>query len=78
MCCYIKTVISQCVKFKLLVLCVCVRITDSTVKPLKAELAELEQLIMEQQDKICAIKSNILQNEEKIRKMVSSINVSQT
>ncbi|XP_058248348.1 TRAF3-interacting protein 1 isoform X4 [Hemibagrus wyckioides] len=54
------------------------RITDSAVKPLKAELAELEQLIMEQQDKICAIKSNILQNEEKIRKMVSSINVTQT
>lgn len=48
------------------------------MKPLKTELAELEQLIMEQQDKICAIKSNILQNEEKIRKMVSSINVSQT
>ncbi|TSK92920.1 TRAF3-interacting protein 1 [Bagarius yarrelli] len=54
------------------------RITDSAVKPLKAELAELEQLIVEQQDKICAIKSNILQNEEKIRKMVSSINISKT
>ncbi|XP_046701682.1 TRAF3-interacting protein 1 isoform X3 [Silurus meridionalis] len=54
------------------------RITDSAVKPLKAELAELEQLIIEQQSKICTIKSNILQNEEKIRKMVSSINVSQT
>lgn len=54
------------------------RITDSAVKPLKAELVELEQLIMEQQDKICAIKSNILQNEEKIRKMVSSINISKT
>ncbi|KAM9487075.1 TRAF3-interacting protein 1 [Clarias gariepinus] len=54
------------------------RITDSAVKPLKAELSELEQLITEQQDKICAIKSNILQNEEKIRKMVSSINISQT
>ncbi|KAI5107347.1 TRAF3-interacting protein 1, partial [Silurus meridionalis] len=52
------------------------RITDSAVKPLKAELAELEQLIIEQQSKICTIKSNILQNEEKIRKMVSSINVS--
>lgn len=59
-------------------LCVRVRITDSAVKPLKAELSELEQLITEQQDKICAIKSNILQNEEKIRKMVSSINISQT
>lgn len=55
-----------------------VRITESAVKPLKTELEELEQLIMEQQDKICAVKSNILQNEEKIRKMVSSINVSQT
>ncbi|XP_053483321.1 TRAF3-interacting protein 1 isoform X2 [Ictalurus furcatus] len=54
------------------------RITDSAVKPLKAELAELEQLITEQQDKICAIKSNILQNEDKIHKIVSSINVSQT
>ncbi|XP_060786265.1 TRAF3-interacting protein 1 isoform X2 [Neoarius graeffei] len=54
------------------------RITDSAVKPLMTELAELEQLIMEEQDKICAIKSNILQNEEKIRKMVSSINISQT
>lgn len=58
--------------------CVCIRITDSAVKPLKAELAELEQLITEQQDKICAIKSNILQNEDKIHKIVSSINVSQT
>lgn len=54
------------------------RITDSAVKPLKAELAELEQLITEQQDKICAIKSNILLNEDKIHKIVSSINVSQT
>lgn len=52
------------------------RITDSAVEPLKAELAELEQLIKDQQDKICAIKSNILKNEEKIHKMVSSINVS--
>lgn len=58
--------------------CVRVRITESAVKPLKAELADLEQLIMEQQDKICAIKSNILQNKEKIQKMVSSVNVSQT
>ncbi|XP_072541714.1 TRAF3-interacting protein 1 isoform X2 [Salminus brasiliensis] len=52
------------------------RITDSAVEPLKAELAELEQLIKDQQDKICAIKSNILKNEDKIHKMVSSINFS--
>ncbi|XP_045062481.1 TRAF3-interacting protein 1-like isoform X2 [Coregonus clupeaformis] len=52
------------------------RVTDSAVEPLKAELAELEQLIKEQQDKICAVKSNVLKNEDKIQKMVTSINFS--
>ncbi|XP_052462685.1 TRAF3-interacting protein 1 isoform X2 [Carassius gibelio] len=52
------------------------RITDSVVEPLKAELAELEHLIKDQQDKICAVKSSILKNEEKIQKMVSSISFS--
>uniref|UniRef100_A0A8C4TGP0 TNF receptor-associated factor 3 interacting protein 1 n=1 Tax=Erpetoichthys calabaricus TaxID=27687 RepID=A0A8C4TGP0_ERPCA len=51
-------------------------ITDSAVEPLKAELEELEQLIRDQQDKICAVKANILKNEEKIQKMVLSINFS--
>ncbi|XP_044097892.1 TRAF3-interacting protein 1 isoform X1 [Neovison vison] len=51
-------------------------ITDGAVEPLKAELAELEQLIKDQQDKICAVKANILKNEEKIQKMVYSINLS--
>ncbi|XP_064142516.1 TRAF3-interacting protein 1 isoform X4 [Loxodonta africana] len=51
-------------------------ITDCAVEPLKAELAELEQLIRDQQDKICAVKANILKNEEKIQKMVYSINLS--
>uniref|UniRef100_A0A8C3B1T9 TRAF3-interacting protein 1 n=2 Tax=Cairina moschata TaxID=8855 RepID=A0A8C3B1T9_CAIMO len=51
-------------------------ITDSAVEPLKAELVELEQLIKDQQDKICAVKANILKNEEKIRRMVLSINLS--
>ncbi|XP_052004083.1 TRAF3-interacting protein 1 [Xyrauchen texanus] len=52
------------------------RITDGVVEPLKAELAELEHLIKDQQDKICTVKSNILKNEEKIQKMVSSISFS--
>ncbi|KAJ8416691.1 hypothetical protein AAFF_G00325690 [Aldrovandia affinis] len=52
------------------------RITDSAVEPLKAELAELERLIRDQQDKICAVKSSILHNEEKIQKMVSAISFS--
>uniref|UniRef100_A0A3Q3VZ94 TRAF3-interacting protein 1 n=1 Tax=Mola mola TaxID=94237 RepID=A0A3Q3VZ94_MOLML len=50
------------------------RATDRAVEPLKVELAELEQLIKDQQDKICAVKSNILKNEEKIQKMVTGIN----
>lgn len=58
------------------VLFVFFRITDSAVEPLKAELAELEQLIKDQQDKICAVKANILKKEEKIQKMVLSINLS--
>ncbi|KAM8854719.1 TRAF3-interacting protein 1 [Spinachia spinachia] len=52
------------------------RVTDRSVEPLKSELAELEQLIKDQQDKICAVRSNILKNEEKIQKMVTGINFS--
>uniref|UniRef100_A0A7N5P9Q7 TRAF3-interacting protein 1 n=1 Tax=Ailuropoda melanoleuca TaxID=9646 RepID=A0A7N5P9Q7_AILME len=51
-------------------------ITDCVVEPLKAELAELEQLIKDQQDRICAVKANILKNEEKIQKMVYNITLS--
>ncbi|KAM4558154.1 TRAF3-interacting protein 1 isoform 1-T1 [Odontesthes bonariensis] len=50
--------------------------TDRAVEPLKAELAELELLIKDQQDKICAVRSNILKNEEKIQKMVTGISFS--
>ncbi|XP_067111318.1 TRAF3-interacting protein 1 isoform X3 [Osmerus mordax] len=52
------------------------RVTDSAVEPLKVELQELEQLIREQQDRICTVKSNILKNDDKIHKMVTSINFS--
>lgn len=51
-------------------------ITDSAVEPLKAELAELEQLVRDQQDKICAVKASILRNEEKIQKLVYGISLS--
>ena len=56
--------------------CLCCRATDRAVEPLKADLVELEQLIKDQQDKICAVKSNILKNEEKIQKMVTGMNSS--
>ncbi|XP_061463756.1 TRAF3-interacting protein 1 isoform X2 [Rhineura floridana] len=49
-------------------------ITDSVVEPLKAELAELDQLIKDEQDKICAKMANVLKNNEKIEKMVHNIN----
>ncbi|XP_069716773.1 TRAF3-interacting protein 1 isoform X2 [Phaenicophaeus curvirostris] len=51
-------------------------ITDSVLEPLKAELAELEQTIKDQQDMIRAVKANILQKDEKIRTMILSINQS--
>ncbi|NXF84161.1 MIPT3 protein, partial [Sclerurus mexicanus] len=50
-------------------------VTDGALEPLKAELAELEQLMKEQQDKIRAVKANILKNDEKIQRMVLSINL---
>uniref|UniRef100_A0A1A8PAL5 TRAF3-interacting protein 1 n=2 Tax=Nothobranchius rachovii TaxID=451742 RepID=A0A1A8PAL5_9TELE len=52
------------------------RATDQTLETLKANLAELEQQIKDQQDKICAVKSNIMKNEEKIQKIVTGISFS--
>lgn len=52
------------------------RSTDRVVEPLRSELAELDQLIKDQQDKICAVRANILRNEDKIHKMVSGITFS--
>ncbi|XP_054857259.1 TRAF3-interacting protein 1 isoform X4 [Eublepharis macularius] len=49
-------------------------ITDSSVEPLKAKLAELDQLIKEEQDKICAKRATVLMNDEKIQKMILNIN----
>lgn len=56
--------------------CVCCRATEQAVEPLKAELSELDQLIKDEQDKTCALRCNILKNEEKIQKMVTGINFS--
>ncbi|NWI60824.1 MIPT3 protein, partial [Calyptomena viridis] len=51
-------------------------ITDTVLEPLKAELAELDQLMKDEQDKIRAIKANILRNDEKTDRMIHSINPS--
>ncbi|XP_061548386.1 TRAF3-interacting protein 1-like isoform X2 [Phycodurus eques] len=47
--------------------------TDCALEPLKAELYELDQMIKDYQDKICAVRSNILRNEEKIQKKLTGI-----
>ncbi|XP_077435830.1 TRAF3-interacting protein 1 isoform X2 [Vanacampus margaritifer] len=52
--------------------------TDWALEPLKAELYELDQMIKDYQDKICAMRSNILRNEEKIQKKLTGIISSST
>ncbi|XP_061923606.1 TRAF3-interacting protein 1-like [Entelurus aequoreus] len=54
------------------------RATDQAVEPLKTELGELEQKIKDYQDQICAVRSNILINEEKIQKKLAAIISSKT
>ncbi|NXG14045.1 MIPT3 protein, partial [Grallaria varia] len=50
-------------------------VTDGALEPLRAELAELEQLTRDQQDKIRALKANILKNDDKIQRMVLGVNL---
>ncbi|XP_077392291.1 TRAF3-interacting protein 1 isoform X2 [Festucalex cinctus] len=52
--------------------------TERALEPLKAELYELDQMIKDYQDKICAMRSNILRNEEKIQKKLTGIITSST
>ncbi|XP_077435831.1 TRAF3-interacting protein 1-like [Vanacampus margaritifer] len=49
------------------------KVTEQAVEPLKAELGELEQQMKDYQDKICAMRSNILMNEENIQKKLTAI-----
>jgi len=48
-------------------------ITDTSIEPLKAQLTGLDQAIADQLDLIAAVKSNILRNDERVEKMLSSI-----
>ena len=48
-------------------------VTDNSVEPLRASLSELEQAVTDQLDLIAAVKRNILDNDEKISKMLSSV-----
>ena len=48
-------------------------ITDSELEPLRAQLAELDQSVVDQVDAIAMVKANILKNDEKIKKMMGSV-----
>ncbi|KAM9802461.1 TRAF3-interacting protein 1-like [Syngnathus typhle] len=49
------------------------KVTEQAVEPLKAELGELDQQMKDYQDMICAVRSNILTNEENIQKKLAAI-----
>ena len=48
-------------------------LTAQTLQPLSVTLEDLTAAVNDQLDKISLVKSNILKNEDKIDKMVSSI-----
>ncbi|MCL4125289.1 UNVERIFIED_CONTAM: hypothetical protein GTU68_005658 [Idotea baltica] len=50
-------------------------LTDQKLEPLKAQLEEMEAAIFEQHDKISAIKSIILRNDERMSRLLSGINI---
>jgi len=51
-------------------------VTDGSIEPLKVTLAELEQAVSDQLDLIAAVKHSIIENDEKITKMLSSVSKS--
>ncbi|PIK46318.1 putative TRAF3-interacting protein 1-like [Apostichopus japonicus] len=48
-------------------------ITDSELEPLRAQLSELDQSVVDQLDAIAMVKSNILRNDDKVKKMMGSV-----
>ncbi|CAG5130888.1 unnamed protein product [Candidula unifasciata] len=51
-------------------------VTDRAIDPLRQQLAELDQAISDQLDRIAAVKSNIIKNDQKIQKMLQGISSS--
>ncbi|XP_045114187.1 TRAF3-interacting protein 1-like isoform X3 [Portunus trituberculatus] len=49
--------------------------TEQALEPLGYQLMELETAVQEQRDKLSAVKSNILRNNEKISRLMSGINL---
>ncbi|XP_067929476.1 TRAF3-interacting protein 1-like isoform X2 [Watersipora subatra] len=48
-------------------------VTDGSIEPLKVTLAELDQAVADQLDLIAAVKHSIIDNDDKITKMISSV-----
>ncbi|BFZ22681.1 hypothetical protein BsWGS_25720 [Bradybaena similaris] len=51
-------------------------VTDQAVEPLRQQLAELDRAINDQLDRIAAVKSNIIKNDQKMQKMLQGISSS--
>lgn len=51
----------------------CCSVTDGSIEPLRMTLAELEQAVADQLDLIAAVKHSIIDNDEKITKMLASV-----
>lgn len=49
--------------------------TEQALEPLGYQLVELETAVQEQRDKLSAVKSNILRNNEKISRLMGGINL---
>ena len=47
------------------------RQTDTTVEPLRAQLTEFEQRIVDQQEQIAGVKARIAANDERIHRMLT-------
>jgi hypothetical protein len=48
-------------------------VTESYIEPLKAQLLEIDAATSDQLDLIAAVKHNILKNDDKIEKMLSTV-----
>lgn len=49
--------------------------TEQALEPLGYQLTELETAVQDQRDKLSAVKSNILRNNEKISRLMAGINL---
>lgn len=49
--------------------------TEQSLEPLRSQLLDLETAVQEQRDRLSAVKSSILRNDEKIGRLMAGINL---